>query len=160
MEIDVVPAEGASDSLVDAWWFRFLVRSALALLALLSLWSAADRYQAFRLKSAADFQLNLRLWGSSMAALVATGFLFGLATWLPLTRVRLLPSRLLLAAVALLPLAQFWWVLAVAPNRGADGWLAQLRWFDGVEVQFVFAVLAGVAIASGFRAKRPRATRE
>jgi hypothetical protein len=71
--------------------------------------------------------------------------LFGCAAWLSFSKVRFRPSRLLLALAALLPVAHFWWTFA--EGHGRSGWLAY-QWFDGVNFQFVFAALAGVAVAA------------
>jgi hypothetical protein len=73
-----------------------------------------------------------------------------LATWLPFTKVRFLPSRLVLAAAALLPVAHYWWVIV---RSGTGVVLVHLYWFDATSIQPVLAALAGAAIASGFRAK-------
>jgi hypothetical protein len=154
MGTDAVSPRIAGESIVEAWWFRLVVRTALALLAFWMLSVAADRYEAFARDASATFNFDDLLWLSWLGATVAVGLLFGLATWLPFTKVRYLPSRLLLAAVALLPIAQFWWVLIQGHATG--GWLARAYWFDGVQTQFVLAALAGVAIASGFRAKGSR----
>ncbi len=78
--------------------------------------------------------------------------MFGLATGLPFAKVRFWPSRLLLAAVALVPLVHFWW--AFLEGHGGPGALGGNYWFDAIAVQFEVAALAGVALASGFRAKR------
>jgi hypothetical protein len=112
---------------------------------------AADRYRVFGQDAAANFRYDASLWLIWAGAMVAAGFLFGLATWLPFAKVRFLPSRLLLAALALLPLAHFWWVFI--QGHGSGGWLARGYWFDGAQIQFVLLALAGVAVASGFRAK-------
>jgi hypothetical protein len=81
------------------------------------------------------------------------GLLFGLATWFPFTRVRYAWSRLLLAAVAFAPIAQFWWVFIYQLQRHgeAGGWLYRADWLMDLETQFALATLAAVAIASGFR---------
>jgi hypothetical protein len=91
------------------------------------------------------------LWLLSVGATIAAGLLFGLAAWLPFTRIRYLPSRLLLAAVALVPVAHFWLIILNHHVR-PTGWLWRAYWFDlSVEMQFVLAGFAGVALASGFR---------
>jgi hypothetical protein len=125
MASDAVPAGATGTPLIDAWWFRFVVRAVLAVLAF----------------------LMLRLSAESIGSTVAAGLLFGFATWLPFTRVRLLPSRLLLAAAALLPVAHFWWSF-IEGHGSPDGWLGANYWFDNFQSQYVFAALAGVAIAS------------
>lgn len=158
METDAVPAGASGDSILEAWWFRLVVRAALALLAFWTLSFAADRYEAFARDASANFRYDNTLWLSWVGATVAVGLLFGLATWLPFTKVRFLPSRLLLAAVVLMPIAQLWWGLI--KGHGEGGWLGRFYWYDAVQVQFVLAALAGVAIASGFRAKRSRPASE
>jgi hypothetical protein len=155
MATDAVPTRASGGRVVGARWFGFLVRTALAVLALWTLAFAADRYHAFGLDAAANFRYDTSLWLSWAGAMVVAGLLFGLATWLPFAQVRFLPSRLLLAALALLPLAHFWWVLIQGHGR-SGGWLGRAYWFDGAQIQAVCASLAGVAIASGFRAKGPR----
>jgi hypothetical protein len=154
MATDAVPAHAARHSIVEAWWFRFLVRTALALLAFWMLSFAVDRYTAFARDASMNFRYSNSRWLSWLGVTVAVGLLFGLATWLPFSKFRFVPSRLLLAAAALLPIAQFWWVLV--RGHGTGGWLGRAYWFDGVQTQFVLAALAGVAIASGFRAKGSR----
>ena len=120
---------------------------------LLALSFAQVRYRAFLMEFSARHDGSLFL--SWAGATIAVGLLFGLATWLPFAKLRFLPSRLLLAAVALLPLARFWWAY-IEGHGPTGGWLGRFYWFDEAAIQFVMAALAGVAIASGFRAKRFR----
>ena len=89
-----------------------------------------------------------------MGAAVAGGLLFGLATWLPFTSVRFVWSRLLLAAVAFVPIAQFWWVWIYQLQGEVGDWLFRADWFFAAPAQTALAVLTGVAIASGVRVKR------
>ena len=92
------------------------------------------------------------LWLLAVVATVVAGLLFGLAAWLPFARIRYLPSRLLLAAVALVPAAHFWWIF-FDYHGNSSRWLGRAYWFDmSAETQFVLAGFAGVALASGFRA--------
>jgi hypothetical protein len=150
MVTEAVPAGASSGSIVQALWFRFLVRAALALLAFGALSFAANRSRAFQSEFAARFWFDDWLWLSSVSAAIVAGLLFGLATWLPFGKIRFLPSRLALAAATLVPVAHFWWL---ADGHALGGWLGTLYWFDDLGIQFVMAALAGVAIASGFRAK-------
>jgi hypothetical protein len=149
MVTESVPARASSGSIAQALWFRFLVRAALALLAFGALYFAADRSLAFRVDSAANFRFDELLWVSWVTATVVAGLLFGLATWLPFAKIRFLPSRLALAAAAIVPIAHFWWVAIEGHTSG--GWLGSFYWFHDLGIQFVMAALAGVAIASGFR---------
>jgi hypothetical protein len=149
---DAVPTRASSGRIVQALWFRFFVRTALALLALAALSVAADRYEAFASDAAANFRFDEWLWLSWIGATVSAGLLFGLAAWLPFMRFRYAWSRLLLAALPLAPIVQFWWVWM--ERRGAaGGWLVRADWLTDAASQSVLAAFAGVAIASGFRAK-------
>jgi hypothetical protein len=153
MGSDAVPAGATSTPLINAWWFRFVVRAVLALLAFLMLRLATDQFRTFALGRSVDLRLDSSLWLASIGSTVAAGILFGSATWLPFASVRFLPSRLVLAAVALLPVAHFWWGY-VERHATPGGLLENVWWFDNVESQFVFAALAGVAIASVLGTKR------
>ena len=148
MAAHVVPARASGDALVDERWFRFLVRATIALLAFGALWLGANRYRAFFFQRNATLRSDDVLWFSWVAATVVGGLLFGLATWVPFARVRFLPSRLALAAVALVPLAHAWWIWV-------GGHATRLYWFDGAEILFPMAALAGVAIGSAFVVARP-----
>ena len=153
MATDAVPAEPSSESMIQTWWFSLLVRTGLVLLAFCALWFAQDRYSAFRVHLSPFFTYDNSLWLLSVAATVVAGILFGLATWLPFTRIRYLPSRLWLAAVALVPLAHFWWIF-LNHHGTPTGWLWRAYWFEfSFQTQFVLAGFAGVALASGFRTK-------
>jgi hypothetical protein len=149
MVSEAVPAGASSGSIVQALWFRFLVRAALALLTFGALSFATGRSRAYQ-ESAATFRFDDWVWLSWVTAAIVAGLLFGLATWLPLGKIRFLPSRLALAAAALVPVAHYW---LLAERHASGGWLGKLYWFDDLAIQFVMAALAGVAIASGFRAK-------
>ena len=153
MATDAVPAQAPSGSMIQTWWFSFLARTGLVLLAFWALWFAQDRYGAFRVRLSPFFTYNNMLWLLSVAATVVAGLLFGLAGWLPFKRIRYLPSRLWLAAVALVPVAHFWWIF-LNQHGSPTGWPWRLYWFDmSAETQFVLAGFACVALASGFRAK-------
>ena len=75
-----------------------------------------------------------------------------MAAWLPFTTFRYAWSRLLLAALPLAPIVQFWWVW-MERHGAAGGWLVRADWLTDATSQSVLAAFAGVAIASGFRAK-------
>jgi hypothetical protein len=125
MATDALPARASSTSIAEASWFRFLVRAVLVVLAFLMLRLAADQLRTLSLGRSVSLQLDTTLWLESIGSTVAAGLLFGLATWLPFTSVRLLPSRLVLAVVALLPVAHFWWGFR---RRTRDaGWMARIR---------------------------------
>jgi hypothetical protein len=153
MTCDVVRAAPKSTSILEAWWFRLVVRAVLAVLAFLMLRLSADQLRTLSLGHSVDLRFDTSLWLESIGSTVAAGLLFGLATWLSFTKVRLLPSRLLLAAAALLPVAHFWWSF-IDGHGSPSGWLGANYWFDNFQSQYVFAALAGVAIASVLGTKR------
>jgi len=157
MSVDAVPASPSRGKIVASWWLRFIVRTALALLALWALAYAGDRYEAYLRHSASEFRLDAWLWLSWIGPVVAGGLLFGLAIWLPFTKVRFTWSRLLLAAVAFIPIAQYWWVWIYQLQGEVSDWLFRADWFFAAPAQTSLAVLTGVAIASGVRAKSSEA---
>jgi hypothetical protein len=137
-----------------------VVRIVLALLAFVALWFAQGRFTAILSGGVAfsqgdprptEFPYDGVALLSWVAAMVGAGLSFGLATWLPFTKVRFLPSRLLLAAVTLVPLAHFWWVV-LERHMAAGSWVWRMFWFESEGILFVLPALAGVALASAFRA--------
>ena len=151
MAATAVPAR---QTIAEEWWFRLIVRAILALLAMWALAFAANRFETFLAN------LQTSLWLAWIGPTVGAGLLFGLAAWLPFAKVRYLWSRLLLAALALAPLAQYWWVFVFQLTRHgeAGGWTYRWLpyWLLDQPTQTALAVLAGVAIASGFRAAGDR----
>jgi hypothetical protein len=144
--------------IIEDWWFRFIVRALLALLAMWALAFAADRYEAYlgELRFNLTQQNRTRVWLAWLGPAVAAGLLFGLAAWLPFGKVRYLWSRLLLAGLALVPIAQYWWLFMYQlPRHGeVGGWIYRADWLLDDLSQTALAVLAGVAIASGLRTAR------
>jgi hypothetical protein len=162
MSVDAVPASPSRETTVASWWFRFIVRAVLALLALWVLTFVDDRYEAWLLSLRRFRQGELSdalIWLSWIGAAVVAGLLFGMATWLPFAAIGYRWSRLVLAAVALAPIAQYWWVWIYQLQRHGEvgGWLYRANWFSAETTQTALAVLTGVAIASGFRAKNSEA---
>jgi hypothetical protein len=157
MALETAATSSSRSSIVGAAWFHLIVRLILALLALWTLVFARDRYLAWGLDRVVHFRSDTWLWLSWLGLNVAAGILFGLATSLPFARVRYAWDRLVLALIPLLPIAQFWWrvVQWERPGPVPSGWLWRADWFQSPELLFVLAALAGVAIASGFRAKGP-----
>jgi hypothetical protein len=144
----------ARPTIATEWWFRLIVRAVLALLALWVLVFAEDRHAAFESDWRVNFEMGVALWLAWLGPTAAAGFLFGLATWLPFAKVRYLWSRLLLAALALVPIAQFWLLFGYQIRGPAERWLYRVDWFLSWQSLTALAVLAGVAIASGFRPAR------
>ncbi len=138
---------------IRAW----LVRLLLIGLAFLALWGAQIADSRFRETIAAAFRFDLRQWSATITPLVIAGALFAVACRYPFPRTRYAWGRLILALVALVPAVhggfiiwtpQFdvhWPTLLITP-----------RWFDDGSVPAVCAVLAGVAIGSGFGARREK----
>ena len=143
-------------SFLEAPWFRLAARAVLALLALWLVHLGSDRYVLFTKDYLSALGvMDLGSWLLWVGSYAGAGLVFGLAAWLPFTSVRYLWSRLLLAAVAFLPLAHFWLVVFyLARRHPVGGWLAT-DWFWDVASQTALAVLGGVAVASGFRPTSP-----
>jgi len=136
-------------------WFsrpsvRFVARAALAVFAMWTLYRARLTYEEFVMGAMRPFNgLPWGLWFRSIAIAVGAGLLFALAASFPFARVRYQWGRLLLAALAMLPLLQF----RMLYTGNHPGWFATgFTWFSGPSMHLTLAVLAGVAIASGFRA--------
>src|SRR4249920_2647263 len=101
MAAEAVPVKQATSSRA---WVRFVVRAALGVLAMWTLHLARDSYAGFTLGVVRPFNgLPWGLWFRSIAIAVGAGLLFGLAAFFPFARVRYQWSRLLLAALVLLP---------------------------------------------------------
>ena len=71
MATDAVPAQASGGRVIEAWWFGFLVRGALALLTLWTLSFAADRYRSFWLDAQVNLRFDTSLWLSWAGAMVA-----------------------------------------------------------------------------------------
>ncbi|SRR6266545_935766 len=136
-------------------WLRFVARATLALLAMWTLHLAQNRFASLLENYSSTFHLDTGLWLGWVGTSAGAGFLFGLAALLPFSRVRFLWSRLLLAGLALLPVVQYWliWGYLLPRRHTMSGWFVTTSgWFD-IGTQLALTVLAGVAIASGFRAE-------
>ena len=151
--IDAVPMQSRAPF---SWtWVGFLARVVLAVLAMWVLHLAQGRYQTFLNDIAAMFRFNWSLWLGALGASALAGLLFGLAVSFPSSRIRYAWNRLLFAVLVSLPLFEFWLVQGYLLRRDhvVRGWLSTTSgWFGGPGMQLTLAVLAGAAVASGFRA--------
>src|SRR3954451_9112154 len=83
--------------------FRSVVRLAFVAITVAAVWYAQDRRLTFQQQQlSGNFEWNTQLWVTYGIALVLGGFAFGLALWLPFSRLRDMPSRIAFAAMALL----------------------------------------------------------
>jgi MFS family permease len=144
---------------------RLVARAALALLAIWVLHLAQSRYLVFEQHYSRTFHMDGWLWLAWVSTSASAGLLFGLAATFPFSRFRYFSGRLLLAAIAFLPVAEYWFVWGyLLPRRHTiGGWLVTTTgWFGSFGTLFALAVLGGVAVASGFRAidrePEPRST--
>ena len=143
----------ASTAGVRAW----LVRLVLVSGAFAALWLSQIADQRFRETVAAAFRFDLRQWSATITPLVIAGALFTAACRYPFPRSRYAWGRLVLAAIALVPAIHQGFIIW-APQFDVR-WPALVdtpRWFDDGAVPAACAVLAGVAIGSGFGARRER----
>jgi hypothetical protein len=118
---DTVAAQASGGRVVEAWWFGFLVRSALALLALWTLSFAEDRYRAFGLEASTNFRYDSSLWltwaGAMVAAASCSGWRRGCHS----------PSFASCRAVCCWPLSRccrscsYWLLLRESRSRQASG---------------------------------------
>jgi hypothetical protein len=132
-------------------------RVVLAVVALWLLHVAVDRYGIFHIRYVRTFGATVDMWSWLLwtGTAAVAGFVFGIAAWFPFAAVRYRWSRLMLAAIVVLPLAHFWVVLGyLARRHPVGGWLAH-DWFWDFASQTALALLVGVAVASGFVAKPP-----
>jgi hypothetical protein len=155
MSAQAIPTARPRRSALEAPWLRLTVRVLLALMALWLVNFASNQYVLFHKNYVSTLgRMDLGSWLLWVGSLAAAGLVFGLAAWFPFTSVRYLGSRLLLGALAFLPLAYFWLVaFYLARRHPVGGWLST-DWFWDVASQTALAVLGGVAVASGFTAKR------
>jgi hypothetical protein len=154
LAVDTVP--GQSPATFAQRSGRFIVRAALALLAMWTLRFAQDRNLTFVEDFSAHFGINWSLWLEFLGASAGAGVLFGLAAMFPFSRVRYHWSRLLLAALISVPLFQYWFIqgylFQIRHDHSVSGWvITSSRWFGSLEMQLVLAVLVGIAVASGFQ---------
>lgn len=136
----------------------WLLRASFVALAFAALWLAQVEDRRFRETAASAFRFDLRLWSATITPLVLAGVLFAVAARFPFPRPRYAWGRLVLAAIAILPVLhlgfvmwapQFtvrWPTIAITP-----------RWFDDGSIPSAGAILAGVAIGCGFGARRAMA---
>ena len=104
-----------------------------------------------------NFRFDDWLWLSWATATLVAGLLFGLATWLPFAKIRFLPSRLALAAGALVPVTHFWWV--AIEGHASGGWLGSFYWFHDLGIQFVHGCARRCGDRLGLQAKDLHASR-
>lgn len=136
--------------------FRVAIRVALVALAFAALWFAQDRLMTFRQEVSATFHWNNALWITYGVALILGGFAFGVAVWMPFSKLHYMPSRIAFAGIASIPFLHTSLVLIEIQTghlRAEPQWLSVPRWFDDPATIATSTALVGVAIASGFRAK-------
>ena len=125
-----------------------LIRLVLVLGALTLLWRAEHGFRDWQQRYASEFRFAAAPWLGWVITSLLAGVVFGLAVWLPRGRARYRWGRsLVLAAPPLLLLTQFLLFVVGIHLPGPLGRVTPL-WDPGP--QFALAVLAGVAITSGF----------
>ena len=68
MASDVVRAAPMSTSILEAWWFRLVVRAVLAVLAFLMLRLSADQLRTLSLGHSVDLRFDTSLWLESIGS--------------------------------------------------------------------------------------------
>ncbi len=130
------------------------VRVALLAISFVALWASQIADRRFRETAATALRFDVREWSATITPLILAGVLFTIAARYPFPRPRYAWGRIVLALVALLPALHLGFVMW-SPQFTVHWpvWLITPRWFDDGTVPSVCAVLAGVAIASGFGAR-------
>lgn len=142
-----------------AGWRAWALRIVSVVLASVALWAAQIADARFRRTVASAARFDARQWSATITPLLIAGALFAVAGRYPFPRPRYAWGRLVLALVALLPALHLAFIIW-APQLGVR-WptlLVTPRWFDDGSVPSAGAVLAGVAIGSGFGARRELAS--
>jgi hypothetical protein len=152
---DTLPAPRSRPSLLSGRRLSLLIRALLAVLALWLVYHAQTRYSIWQNAYGLTFTWHTGLWLAWIGFSALAGLAFGLAAWMPrpLAPVRYRWSRLLLAALAGAPIAEFTYIYGYLIPRGhsVGGWLSTISgWFGEAGPLFALAVLVGVALASGF----------
>jgi hypothetical protein len=152
---DTLPAPRSRPSLLSSRRLSLLIGVLLAVLALWLVYHAQRRYNTWQIAYASTFAWHTGLWLAWIGFSSLAGLAFGLAAWIPwpLAPIRYRWSRLLLAALAAAPIAEFTYVMGyLLPRRHTiGGWLSTISsWFGEAGPLFALSVLVGVALASGF----------
>jgi hypothetical protein len=124
---------------------------ALGVTVALLLWNSRNLARFYRPPA---FNLDFGLFWRIQAVFVLAGLAFAVATRFPYPRSRYGWSRLFIAAVAIVPAVHFWYVLDVSTGTR---FLSESYWFDDIPF-VVWPLLAGVAVGSGFGARRSAGT--
>jgi hypothetical protein len=133
------------------------VRAALVAVAFAALLLAQIEDDRFRETAATALRFDLRQWSATITPLIIAGALFTIATRFPFPRPRYGWGCLILAGLALLPELHVAFIIwSPQFDMHWPSLIITPRWFDNGSVPTVCAVLAGVAIGSGFGA-RPEA---
>jgi hypothetical protein len=131
LSTDTLPAPRSRLSLVSGRWLSPLIRALLAVLALWLVYYAQTRYSSWENAYASTFTWHTGLWLAWIGFSALAGLAFRLAAWMPwpLAPVRYRWSRLLLAALAGAPIAEFTYVWGYPLPRGhtVRGWLRRSR---------------------------------
>jgi hypothetical protein len=151
---DALPAPRSQQSLVWSRSVSALIRALLAVLALWLVHQAGIAYNTWSKAYSSTFTFHTGLWLSWIGFAALAGVAFGLAACMPwpLAPIRYRWSRLLLAGVAAVPIAEIAYLSGyLLPRRHTvGGWLwTTSRWFGDTGTLFALAVLVGVALASG-----------
>jgi hypothetical protein len=131
------------------------VRAAFVVLAFGALWLSGIEDERFRRTTAAAFRFDLRQWSATVTPLILAGASFAVAARYPFPRPRFAWGRLILAAIAIVPVVHLGFLMW-APQFTVH-WptiLITPRWFEDGSIPTACAVLAGVAIGCGFGARR------
>jgi hypothetical protein len=114
------------------------------------LWWSGQLEQEFRAQSSAHFSIAWDTYWLIQAMYVVAGMAFAVAVRFPFACSRFAWGRLLIAGIFILPVVHFWYAFAVTSG---PQFLHRAHWFTEVTIA-LWSILAGVAIAAGFGARR------
>lgn len=131
---------------VATWAVRLVLLATTVAL----LWWSVRLELEFQVQSASLFVIDWGRYWLIQAVYIVAGMAFTVAIRFPFPRSRFGWGRLLIAAVVILPVVQFWFTFGV--TSGPQFLHRTYWWFDVSRA--VWSVLAGVAIGAGFGARR------
>jgi hypothetical protein len=135
----------------------WLVRIVLFLAAVFLLREGLARFRQWEgeeLLSKAVKAVTWTNWWVAIALVAMAALLFTFALRIPYRGRGFAWWTLVVAALALVPAVDFWYVITRIPSQA--GWLGKFWWWDYQEWEpVVFSALAGVAVACGVGNRKP-----
>jgi hypothetical protein len=134
------------------WHLLWAPRLILVVAALVSLWFAQHRFEAWQQQYSATFSFDFGQWYEWVGLTALSGLAFGLAAWLPEDRFSYRWTRVFLLGVAPVALLGVISLFFEFLDRGSKlpGLLNYEYFYFAIGPQFALAIVLGVAVSSGF----------